>query len=267
MTDASSPSPRPHPPTALCGCPASHRAGPADAETADGAARQTAPVPEHLAVILDGNRRWAEAQRVTVVEAYQKGAERVHDLLTWCDRSGIAYVTVWALSQDNLRRAPNAVSAILTAVIEGLRCMARTGRWPIRFIGALQQLPAHQAALHEIERETAHARGTTLNVALAYSGRSDIVDAVVALLQHHGTEHLDSGAVEQLLAGYLSTAGQPDLDLVIRTSGEQRLSGFMPWQTAQAELYFTDVPWPAFDRCNFDQALRWYADRDRRFGL
>ncbi|WP_199931041.1 polyprenyl diphosphate synthase [Streptomyces sp. CB02923] len=220
-----------------------------------------------MAVIMDGNRRWAVRHSRTETDAYQTGALRVHDLMTWCEEAGIAFVTVWALSQDNLHRGTAAVDGIVQAVRDGVREMAATRRWCIRFIGALDQLPPQQAtALRALAHQTRDIRGVTLNVALAYCGRSDIVDAVRALVEQKTGPACDGAVTEDRLTQHLSTAGQPDIDLVIRTSGEQRLSGFMPWQTAEAELYFTSTPWPDFDRADFEKALQWYADRDLRFG-
>ncbi|MFE0420038.1 polyprenyl diphosphate synthase [Streptomyces tendae] len=225
-------------------------------------------VPRHVAVILDGNRRWAAAHGQPLRKAYRRGGKRVGRLLEWCDEAGVRYLTVWALSPDNFRRHPEEVTAVVDAVTAGLVAIAAGRRWPIRLIGDLEQLPAHHTArLRAIERETAEAEGTTLNVALAYSGRHDIVQAVRAMMRHRTDTGADSTVpTEHLLSQHLSTAGQPDPELVIRTSGEQRLSGFMPWQTAHAELYFTEVPWPAFDKNDFDVALHWYAHRQRRHG-
>ncbi|MFE3583286.1 polyprenyl diphosphate synthase [Streptomyces vinaceus] len=226
------------------------------------------PALRHLAVILDGNRRWASAHGRPLAEVYQLGATRVRHLLEWCDEAGVQYATVWALSQDNMRRNPEEVATVVDAVINGLSDIAAARRWPIRPLGALDQLPARCAAqLRAFEADTAGARGTTLNVAVAYSGRDDITQAVRTLVYRHGGENLDTATTELLLSRYLSTAGQPDPDLVIRTSGEQRLSGFMLWQTAQAELYFSPTPWPDFDHDAFTEALRWYTHRTRRHGL
>jgi short-chain Z-isoprenyl diphosphate synthase len=226
-------------------------------------------VPEHVAVILDGNRRWAIAHNRPLDEAYRLGAIRVRQLLEWCEATGVDYATVWALSQDNLRRQLDQVAAVLEAVTDGLRAIATTGRWPIRLIGALDHLPAqYPPQLRAIAHETTGAQGCTLTVALAYDGRQDIVQAVRALMEQQADAELgDDARIERLLSRYLSTAGQPDPDLVIRTSGEQRLSGFMPWQTAHSELYFCDTPWPAFERHHFQQALDAFALRTHRFGL
>ncbi|MGI5457330.1 polyprenyl diphosphate synthase [Streptomyces sp. CA-249302] len=227
--------------------------------------------PRHLAVIPDGNRRWAERQGLPLVEAYRAGALRVHDLMTWCEATGIEYVTVWALSRDNLRRAPAAVLDILHTVVDRLEKMAATNRWRIRVIGAPEELPGAEArALRAVEERTGRIPGVTLNTAIAYSGRAELTAAVRDLVRHHPVDTVTSlspTAAERRLGMCLSTAGQPDVDLVVRTSGEQRMSDFMLWQTAYAELYFCDVPWPDFHRAHFDGALAAYRSRRRRHGI
>lgn len=226
-------------------------------------------VPRHLAVILDGNRRWAERHGLPLADAYRAGADRVRELLGWCDEAGIPCVTAWALSQDNLCREPKVVDQIVEAITEGLERIAAEGRWSIRIIGALEHLPHQEQAVHlrSVERESATSRGARLTVAVAYDGRREIVAAARALVRAYGEGSLTGELTEQRLVDFLGTAGQPDVDLLIRTSGEIRLSGFMPWQTAYAEFYFTPVYWPDFDRRQFIEALRAYADRDRRRGL
>ncbi|MCC3778323.1 polyprenyl diphosphate synthase [Streptomyces sp. UNOB3_S3] len=225
-------------------------------------------VPRHLAVILDGNRRWAERHGLPLADAYQAGADRVRELLCWCDELGIPFVTVWALSQDNLYREPKVVDQIVEAITAGLRGMAAEARWPIRVVGSLERLPHQEqaAALRAVERDSATASGARLTVAVAYDGRQEIVAAVQELVRAYTAGSLAGELTEQRLVDFLCTAGQPDVDLLIRTSGETRLSGFMPWQTAYAEFYFTPVYWPDFDRGHFGEALEAYADRDRRRG-
>ncbi|MDT0449072.1 polyprenyl diphosphate synthase [Streptomyces hesseae] len=226
-------------------------------------------VPRHLAVILDGNRRWAERHGLPLADAYQAGAGRVRELLCWCDELGIPYVTVWALSQDNLYREPKVVDHIVEAITAGLRRIAAEGRWSIRIIGSLEHLPHQEqaAALRAVERDSAIATGARLVVAVVYDGRREIVAAVRELICAYVDGSLAGELTEQRLESFLSTAGHPDVDLLIRTSGESRLSGFMLWQTAYAEFYFTPTYWPDFDRRHFGYALTAYAERDRRRGL
>ncbi|SDM30423.1 polyprenyl diphosphate synthase [Allokutzneria albata] len=225
------------------------------------------PVPEHVAVILDGNRRWAEIHDVPVVDAYRLGATRVRELMVACDDARIPFVTVWALSKDNLRRGAASVRVIAEAVTAELVAMAETRRWRIRVLGSVADLPADAArTLREVVRTTEDCAGAVLNVAVAYSGRSDIAAAAAALLTGAQPAGLDVAEVEHRLVRGLSTAGQPDIDLLIRTAGEQRLSDFMLWQAAHAELYFTETLWPDFENKHFELALRWYGQRHRRYG-
>lgn len=229
-------------------------------------------IPEHLGVILDGNRRWAQRHGVEAVEAYRRSAGKVESLLGWCDRAGVQFVTIWVLSPDNLQRKPEDVRALLDVIILGLQEMATSRRWRFRFIGNLQLLPPHHVeAARAIEASTAEVQGLVVNVALAYGGRKDIATAVQTLL----TEYASSGApdwacdvtaVERQLNTRMSTAGQPDPDLVIRTSGEQRTSGFLLWQAAQSELYFTTTAWPDFTEADLQTAFHAYTCRIRRFG-
>jgi short-chain Z-isoprenyl diphosphate synthase len=228
-------------------------------------------VPRHVAVILDGNRRWAVANGLSIPAGYRQGASKVGELFDWCVDTGIDYVTVWALSLTNLLREPREVTELLGVIVDQLRELAGRHRWRIRVIGALDVLPVHiQRDLAGIAAATEDVRSVQANVALAYDGRDEIVRAVRALAKdlaaNRWTPDHDSAADEDALARYLYTGGQPDPDLVIRTSGERRLSGFMPWQTAQAEFYFCDTAWPAFTRDDFDRALAEFAKRNRRFG-
>ncbi|MGP3683262.1 polyprenyl diphosphate synthase [Streptomyces sp. IBSNAI002] len=245
---------------------ARHQEAPATESVASSPRSRGDPRPRHIGVILDGNRRWARDRHLPLEQAYMQGASRVEDLVTWCGQTGIPVVTVWALSQNNLQRDPAAVAMILEAVTAGLERIAAAGRWCIRPIGKLSLLPPAQASrLLSIRARAADGCMGVLNVAVAYDGRADIVAAVRELLRH--AEPSPSGSITEAdLECHLSTAGQPDIDLVIRTSGEQRLSGFMPWQTTEAELYFTDIPWPEFSAATFDAALDFYGAQQRRHG-
>jgi short-chain Z-isoprenyl diphosphate synthase len=232
-----------------------------------------AATPRHVAIILDGNRRWSRSQEVPLAEGYRRGAEKVGDVLGWCEESGVQVATLWALSTSNLNRPHEQIADLLETITVGLQRLAATGRWRIRPIGFLDRLPERLTlALRRIAEQTAGATGMTVNVAIAYDGREEIVSAVRALVADWAAggasarDLIERGLTAEGISGYLSTGGQPDPDLVIRTSGEQRLSGFLPWQTVQSELYFCDVPWPEFERDHFERALRWYADRERRFG-
>lgn len=233
------------------------------------------PLPGHIGVLVDGNRRWArEMGFVSPTDGHLVGAERVKQLLRWCDEVGIGHVTVWLLSTDNLSRPDAELQPLLEVIQQLVTELAADGHpWRLRLVGALDLLPDERAAaLKAAEERTAdRTAGAQVNLAIGYGGRREIADAVRALLFEYAregrtlaevAEHLD---VDQI-AQHLYTRGQPDPDLVIRTSGEQRLGGFLLWQSAYSEFYFCDVNWPGFRRVDFLRALRSYAHRQRRFG-
>jgi short-chain Z-isoprenyl diphosphate synthase len=230
--------------------------------------------PRHVGVIIDGNRRWARAIGLEdVSEGHRKGADKIADFLTWCDEAGVEVVTLFLLSTDNLSRPEPELTPLLR-IIEGVAqdLAAPHRRWQLHPMGALGLLPAETVAvLKQAEEETRDRPGTTVNLAVGYGGRREIADAVRSLLAEHaerGTslDELVADLDVDHIAEHLYTRGQPDPDLIIRTSGEQRLSGFLLWQTAHAEFYFTDVYWPDFRRVDFLRALRDYSARHRRFG-
>jgi short-chain Z-isoprenyl diphosphate synthase len=229
------------------------------------------PVPRHVAVILDGNRRWARS--VGSSNLYRRGADKIDELLQWCADTDVEVVTLWLLSTDNLSR-PSEELAPLLRVIEGAvqRLAGPTCPWRINPVGSLDLLPDRTAEVLKRAAEATVGRpGLLVNVAVGYGGRREITDAVRSMLldaASRGTsieEVADSLDVDSI-AEHLYTRGQPDPDLVIRTSGEQRLSGFLLWQSAHSEFYFCDAYWPAFRRVDFLRALRSYAQRERRFG-
>ena len=229
-------------------------------------------IPRHVGVILDGNRRWAKASGAPKSRGWRAGADKVQELLGWCDEVGVEVVTLWLLSTDNLNRPPSELTPLL-AIIEGLVDeIAQSGRWRVHPVGALDLLPDETArALKGAADRTSDVEGLHVNVAVGYGGRREIADAVRALLQEHASKGTTIEDLAQLLdvehiAEHLYTKGQPDPDLVIRTSGEQRLSGFLLWQSAHSEFHFCEAYWPDFRRIDFLRALREYARRERRFG-
>ena len=232
-----------------------------------------ARIPQHVGVMLDGNRRWARAVGAETAEGYRAGADNIQPMLGWCEEVGVRVVTLWLLSSDNLTNRPVEQLAGLLAIIEGaVESLAATGRWRIHPVGALDLLPAGTAEkLKAAEDATRDVDGLLVNVAVGYGGRREIADAVRSLL----LEEADRGrTLEELaevvdvehIADHLYTKGQPDPDLVIRTSGEQRLGGFLLWQSAHSEFYFCEALWPDFRRVDFLRAIRAYAERERRFG-
>jgi short-chain Z-isoprenyl diphosphate synthase len=232
------------------------------------------PVPRHVAIMIDGNRRWARAAGFDdVSQGHVVGARHIAHLLDWCSEAGVEHVTVWLLSTDNLRRAPEELEPLLQIIGGVAQELAAPGnRWRVKAVGALDLLPAETAeALKRAEEVTADRTGLRVNVAVGYGGRREIADAVRALLHEHAAR---GGTIEELaeiidvdhIAEHLYTKGQPDPDLVIRTSGEQRLGGFLLWQSVHSEFYFCDALWPDFRRIDFLRALRDYGTRQRRFG-
>ncbi len=237
-------------------------------------ALEGAAIPRHVGVIVDGNRRWARAIGLEDPNAgHRRGADRIASFLGWCDEAGVEVVTLFLLSTDNLSR-PEPELLPLLRIIEGVAedLAAPDRRWQLRPVGALELLPAETVAvLKQAAEDTRDRPGATVNLAVGYGGRREIADAVRSLLAEHAARGttLDElvGVLDaEHIAEHLYTRGQPDPDLVIRTSGEQRLSGFLLWQTAHSEFHFTDVYWPDFRRVDFLRALRAYAARHRRFG-
>ncbi len=229
-------------------------------------------LPRHVGVILDGNRRWAREAGHSTADGHQAGAAKIEELLGWCDDIGVEVVTVWLLSTDNLAR-PEAELAPLLRIIEGtVADLAASQRWVVHPVGALDLLPdATAAALKASEEATADVDGLTVNVAVGYGGRREIADAVRSLLQEQADQGSSLDDLAQVLdvdhiARHLYTRGQPDPDLVIRTSGEQRLGGFLLWQSERSEFYFCEAYWPSFRKVDFLRAVRSYAARQRRFG-
>lgn len=231
-----------------------------------------AKMPQHVGVILDGNRRWARSAGQATRTGHERGAEKIIEFLGWCSDVGVEVVTLWMLSTDNLNR-PAAELEALVAIIEGaVDTIADTGRWRLHPVGSLDVLPSNtQRVLKAAADRTQDVDGMWVNVAIGYGGRQEIADAVRSLLVEHAAAGKTTAEVAELLdvehiAEHLYTKGQPDPDLVIRTSGEQRLSGFLMWQSAHSEFYFCEAMWPDFRRVDFLRALRSYAERERRFG-
>ncbi|MGJ3560768.1 isoprenyl transferase [Streptomyces sp. INA 01156] len=231
-----------------------------------------AQVPKHIGVIMDGNRRWAKASGSSTVHGHRAGADKIGEFLGWCTETDVEVVTLWLLSTDNFDRPEDELVPLLGIIEDVVRTLAADGRWQVHHVGTPDLLPpAMQATLKGAEESTAQVDGIVVNVAIGYGGRQEIADAVRSMmLEAHekGTsmEELAEAVDVDMIGRHLYTKAQPDPDLVIRTSGEQRLSGFMLWQTAHAEYYFCEVFWLAFRKVDFLRALRDYAARHRRFG-
>ena len=239
---------------------------------------QQGPMPRHVGIILDGNRRHARRRGVgDPREIYQFGADKLDDALDWCAELGIAAVTLWVFSTENLKRSPAEVSGILTAIETKIAALTHDPfmhqkRIRVRAIGRLDILPdSLVAAIRAAEAATAKYNSMTLTIATAYGGREEIVDAVRRFLETQAKQGASlSDVIDKMtsddIGRHLYAADLPDPDLIIRTSGEIRLSGFLLWQSVHSEFYFTDVLWPAFRKIDFLRAIRAYQGRNRRFG-
>ena len=236
-------------------------------------------LPQHVGLILDGNRRYARSiGLMSLLEGHRLGAKKLEEVLTWCEELNIRMVSIWILSTENLPRAPEEVAGLVQLIANRLHHAAHdpkthAKRMRIRAIGKLELLPESlRDAIREAEEATKEYDSFFLNVAVGYGGRQEIVDAVQSLLR----ERLERGtsldaAIEEVTSDnvgkYLYTYDLPDPDLIIRTSGEVRLSGFLLWQSAYSEFYFCDAYWPAFRRIDLLRAIRSYQQRERRFGF
>lgn len=228
-------------------------------------------MPRHLAIIMDGNGRWARQRYRPRVNGHRNGAVTVRRIVEACAARGIGWLTVFAFSSENWRRPADEVSVLMKLFARALRDeQSRLLENDIRLsvIGDRAGLPEGlQAAIATVERNTAHCRGMQLTVAANYGGRWDIVRAAVAIAAAAATGELNPADVDEAdFAARLALGAAPEVDLLIRTGGELRISNFLLWHLAYAELYFTDALWPDFDAAALDQALAWFAGRQRRFG-
>ncbi|MGB4777070.1 isoprenyl transferase [Microbacterium sp.] len=231
-------------------------------------------VPHHVAMMIDGNRRWArQAGFPTAADGHRAGAAKMHEFLRWCDDLGIRVVSLYLLSTDNLRKRDSKELADLIEIIAELAdALSREPGWRVQHVGREDILPADLArVLRTAAERTAGNTGLHVNLAVGYGGRGEIVDAVRSIIAQHQSgggslEDLAASLTPEQIGEHLYTGGQPDPDLVIRTSGEQRLSDFLLWQSAHSEFYFVEALGPDLREVDFLRAIRDYATRDRRFG-
>ncbi|WP_115684956.1 isoprenyl transferase [Corynebacterium senegalense] len=230
--------------------------------------------PKHIAVMADGNRRWARESGFTdISHGHRAGAAKIGELVRWSAEMGVDVVTIYLLSTENLQRTTEEVELlfdIISEVVDDLATENYTCR--VKLVGHLDLLPAHVAErMRRSAATTTGKPGLSVNIAVGYGGRQEIVDAVRSLLDANIAAGVPAAELArkvtiESVSEHLYTSGQPDPDLVIRTSGEQRLSGFLLWQAAYSEIWFTDTYWPAFRKIDFLRALRDYSQRSRRFG-
>jgi tritrans,polycis-undecaprenyl-diphosphate synthase [geranylgeranyl-diphosphate specific] len=230
---------------------------------------------EHIAIILDGNRRWASGNDLNPWLGHKKGAETVEQLLEWCDKLNVKIVTLYTFSTENFRRSPQEVEEIMRIAEEKFRKLLTNERIHrnkvhVKVIGRVNLLPANlQQLIADVEKATANYDGQFLNFAFAYGGRAEIVDAAKSIAEKVKNGELDVGDVdESTFEKYLYTSHMPkqDPDLILRTSGEERLSGFLLWQSAYSELCFLDVYWPDFRLIDLLRTIRTFQKRKRRYG-
>ena len=230
--------------------------------------------PKHVAMILDGNRRWAKQRELeTAAHGHRAGAAKFQEFLTWCDDLGIQVATLYLLSTDNLTGRKTAeLDELFTIIADLADDLSHFRNWRVQHVGSDEGLPARLVeALNAAELRTKDNTGLHVNLAVGYGGRREIADAMRSIVEKHDAEGgtLDAMAellTPELIGDHLYTGGQPDPDLVIRTSGEQRLSDFMLWQSAHSEFYFVEALGPDLREVDFLRALRDYARRQRRFG-
>jgi tritrans,polycis-undecaprenyl-diphosphate synthase [geranylgeranyl-diphosphate specific] len=234
------------------------------------------PIPEHIGVILDGNRRWARSRGLDPWKGHEQGAKKMEDFLDWCGEiSEIRSITLYAFSTENFKRSEKEVSEIFRLLKEHLNSLLKDERVVkneirVKMLGRMEMLPKEfQDLIRQVEEKTAHYRKHYFNFAIAYGGRTEIVDAVRSLAQNVQDREIGLEDInENLIESYLYTSHLPKCspDLIIRTSGEVRLSNFLTWQGAYSELCFVDVYWPDFRKLDLLRAIRMYQHRQRRFG-
>ncbi len=229
------------------------------------------PVPRHVAIILDGNGRWAKKRLLPRNAGHAAGSKNVEKICSAAWNMGIEYVTMYAFSTENWSRPQDEVDALMKLLYSYLKDCIKTSKknnMQVRVIGDITRLAEDlQEQIRELEEVSAQNTGLHFQVALNYGSRDEMIRAIQKMGQAIRSGQLEPDDItEQTLSDYLDTRGIPDPDLMIRTSGEQRLSNYLLWQMAYTEFYFTDVLWPDFDRAELEKAVEFYRQRDRRFG-
>lgn len=227
--------------------------------------KQDNKIPKCIGIIMDGNRRWARAQGVPTLEGHRQGYEKVKDFIGWADDAGVSNLIAYAFSTENWKRREEEVSYLMnifSTALDEVPEQAKKRKGRVSVVGQVERLnPTLQEKVKKIEEEMKHNTGIHLTLAISYGGRAEIIDAVNKIIAS-GEQNVD----EENFRKYLWSAELPDPDIILRTSGEQRLSGFLTWASVYSELYFIEKHWPAFERSDFDALLAEYASRERRHG-
>ena len=226
-------------------------------------------IPKHIGFIMDGNRRWAKARNLPTLQGHLAGYELVKKIGPWCRARGVKCVTLFAFSTENWKRTQNEVGylmeLLMTAVTRDLELFMKDD-FRLKVIGRRADLSLQlQKAIAKAEEKTKNNSSGTMQLAISYGGRDEIVRACQAIC-HSREDGNPIRLTEELISQHLDSNGMPDPDLIIRTSGEQRLSGFLLWQSAYSELLFLKKHWPDFNESDLDAAIAWYSDRERRYG-
>lgn len=228
-------------------------------------------LPKHIAIIMDGNRRWAKARGLTTKDGHKAGSKNLDNIAKFCNEIGIKYLTVYAFSTENWKRTQEEVSALMFILKANLDSMLRKldlKNIKIRVIGEKENIPPDiQKKIDKLVEKTKNNTGLVLNIAFNYGGRAELVHSTKVIAEKVKSGEIDIEDInEKLISDSIYTAGQPDPDLMIRTSHELRTSNFLPWQLTYSEFYFPDKHWPEFDREDLIEAIKIYQKRNRRFG-
>jgi undecaprenyl diphosphate synthase len=226
--------------------------------------------PKHLAIVMDGNGRWAEQRGLPRVEGHRQGLQVVKRVMEWCIGQGIGVLSLFTFSHENWERPVEEVNFLMDLFLQSLKAelpdLIQNGV-KLRFLGSKDRLdPKLLEQMNQAEQATFYQTRLNLNIAINYSGKWDILEALQRTMQAKDANLLDLKQLESTFESHLSTHGLPNPDLFIRTSGEQRISNFFLWQIAYTELYFTEIFWPDFSQEHFNDALNFFAGRERRFG-
>lgn len=228
-------------------------------------------LPEHIAIIMDGNRRWAKQRGLTTKDGHKAGSKNLETIATFCNEIGIKYLTVYAFSTENWKRSQEEVSALMFILKANLDSMLRKmdlKNIKIRVIGEKENIPKDiEKKINKLVEKTKNNTGLVLNIAFNYGGRAELVHAVKNIAQNVKNGKIDIKDIdEKMISDNIYTAGQPDPDLMIRTSNELRTSNFLPWQLTYSEFYFPEKHWPEFGKEDLIEAIKVYQKRNRRFG-